>query len=200
MEARQGDRMTGPAFRAFQATRPDHERWELLAGVPMKATRPTIAHGIIAGNLQRLLMDALENADPALVAVQRGALEHLDGDTLPEADVAVIDADFTPTQRFASRAYVLAQVVSETDDVPLPGSPFRASDARREAFLGHEHCRAILAVQEQRMEVALDVRTRRGWTRTTVTGGAAKLSVTPFGLRCYLADLYERTPMARRVR
>jgi len=31
-----------PEFRAFQNRRPDHERWELLVGVPMMMTPPTI--------------------------------------------------------------------------------------------------------------------------------------------------------------
>lgn len=41
-------RMSGEAFRRFQDGRPDHERWELIAGVPMM-TPPTIAHNRIAG-------------------------------------------------------------------------------------------------------------------------------------------------------
>src|SRR4051812_40091364 len=47
-------RMSGPDFRAFQDGRPDHERWELISGVPMMMTPPTIAHNRIAGNLERL--------------------------------------------------------------------------------------------------------------------------------------------------
>src|ERR1700722_531302 len=59
LEHRAG-RMSGAAFRDFQAKRPDHERWELLRGVPMMMTPPTLMHNQIATNLQRLLNDALE--------------------------------------------------------------------------------------------------------------------------------------------
>jgi Uma2 family endonuclease len=51
--------MSGAEFRAFQARRPDHERWELLGGVAMMMTPPTIAHNQIASNLERLLNAAL---------------------------------------------------------------------------------------------------------------------------------------------
>src|SRR5258707_15580813 len=51
-------RMTGAQFRAFQETRPDRERWELVKGVPIMMVPPTIAHQRIADNLTRLLNDA----------------------------------------------------------------------------------------------------------------------------------------------
>ena len=34
--------MTGAQFRSFQETRPDHERWELVIGIPMMMVPPTI--------------------------------------------------------------------------------------------------------------------------------------------------------------
>ena len=66
-------RMSGAEFRVFQDARPDHERWELVAGVPMMMTPPTIAHNHIAGNLERLLNSCLERYAPSLVATQRPA-------------------------------------------------------------------------------------------------------------------------------
>ena len=45
------DRMSGERFRTFQARRPDHERWELIAGIPMMMPPPTLIHNHIAGNL-----------------------------------------------------------------------------------------------------------------------------------------------------
>jgi hypothetical protein len=86
--------MTGAEFLAFQATRPDHERWELLGGVPMMITTPTIAHN--AGNLDRLLNARLERHAPSLISIQRG-------DHKPEPDVVVIDADYAAGQRFVEK-------------------------------------------------------------------------------------------------
>ena len=57
-------RMSGAEFRAFQATRPDPERWELVKGIPIMMVPPTIAHQRIVGNLTRLLNEALAKYDP----------------------------------------------------------------------------------------------------------------------------------------
>src|SRR5436190_24162824 len=51
--------MSAAEFRAFQARRPDHERWELLGGMAMMMTPPTIAHNQIASNLERFLNEGL---------------------------------------------------------------------------------------------------------------------------------------------
>jgi Uma2 family endonuclease len=67
-EDRRAGLMSGPAFREFQDHRPDHERWELIAGVPMMMSPPTIAHNRIAGNLERLLNEALERHAPTRIA------------------------------------------------------------------------------------------------------------------------------------
>ena len=55
--------MSGREFRSFQEGRPDHERWELIRGVPVMMVPPTIAHQRIADNLTRLLNEALAKHD-----------------------------------------------------------------------------------------------------------------------------------------
>ena len=112
-------RMSVERFRAFQDGRPDHERWELIAGVPMMMTPPTITHNRIASNLERLLNDALAD-DETRTAAQRLGIELGSGEFRPEPDVAVIDADYEADQRFVERAYLLAEIVSTTDGVRVP--------------------------------------------------------------------------------
>jgi Putative restriction endonuclease len=69
-------RMTGAQFRSFQETRPDHERWELVKGLPvMMVVPPTISHQRIADNLTRLLNDALAKRDPTRLAVSASGVE-----------------------------------------------------------------------------------------------------------------------------
>jgi len=53
-------RLSVHVFRRFVEGRPEEERWELIDGVAVMMAPPTLAHQIIAGNLQRLLNDALE--------------------------------------------------------------------------------------------------------------------------------------------
>jgi Uma2 family endonuclease len=76
-------RMSGAEFRSFQERRPDRERWELVAGVPVMIIPPTIAHNRIASNLERLLNDALDLHDPSRMAVQRPGIELGSGDYRP---------------------------------------------------------------------------------------------------------------------
>ncbi|WP_237477975.1 Uma2 family endonuclease [Lichenibacterium dinghuense] len=56
-------------FRAFQTTRPDGEGWELIDGVPVMMTPTSVNHARIAGNVERLLCDALDAFDPARTAL-----------------------------------------------------------------------------------------------------------------------------------
>jgi Uma2 family endonuclease len=127
-------RMSGSEFRSFQERRHDRERWVLMAGVPMLMTPPTITHNRIASNLERLLDGALDLHDPSRIAVQRPGIELGSGDDGPEPDAGVIDADYGEEQRFVERAYLLAEIVSGSDDVPVPGTPERWIDVKRESI------------------------------------------------------------------
>jgi Uma2 family endonuclease len=71
----------------------------------MIMTPPAIAHNRIAGNLERLLNDALAAQDQGRIAMQRPGIELGSGEFRPEPDVAVIDAEYEPDQRFVDRAY-----------------------------------------------------------------------------------------------
>src|SRR3954467_7656716 len=143
--------MSGPDFRAFQDGRPDHERWELISGVPMMMTPPTIAHNRIAGNLERLLNEALDRFDPSRLATQRPGVELGSGAYRPEPDVGVIDADYDAGQRFFDRAWLLAEIVSATDDMPVPGTAGRWIDVKREIYLSHDPCEAVIIIEQDRI-------------------------------------------------
>ncbi|WP_316193511.1 Uma2 family endonuclease [Bradyrhizobium sp. SZCCHNRI1029] len=190
-------RMSTSEFRSFQARRPDHERWELVGGVPMMMTPPTIAHNQIASNLERLLNDALARHAPAWLAAQRPGLDLGADDFRPEPDVGVIDANYGAGQRFVDNAYLLAEIVSDTDEVIVPGTDRRWIEVKRELYRTHPHCQAVLVIAQHRMEVALDLKVEGMWTPPLLQGGATKLSLRDFGLTCRVADLYERTPVPR---
>ena len=192
--------MSGAEFRAFQARRPDHERWELLGGVAMMMTPPTIAHNQIASNLERLLNAGLAQHAPSLLATQRPGLDLGEGDYRPEPDVGIIEADYDAGQRFVDKAYLLAEVVSDTDGVIVPGTDRRWIDVKRDLYRSHVHCTAVLVIAQDRMEVELDLKTEAGWMSAVLQGGDAELSIPAFGLRCAVADLYARTPLQPRGR
>lgn len=196
-EPTRAGRMSGERFRTFQEGRPDHERWELVAGVPMMMTPPTIAHNRIAGNLERLLNDALAAQDQGRIAMQRPGIELGSGEFRPEPDVAVIDAEYEPDQRFVDRAYLLAEIVSATDGTRVPDTETRWIDVKRTIYLAHAACEAVLIIEQDRMEVCLDTKSPSGWSSRAL-GAADDLMQPAFGLQCAVADLYEGTPLQPR--
>jgi Uma2 family endonuclease len=198
-EAARAGQMSVAEFRAFQDGRPDHERWELIAGVPMMMTPPTIAHNRIAGNLERLLNEALDRFDRSRLATQRPGIELGSIAFRPEPDVGVIDANYDAGQRFVDRAYLLAEIVSATDDMPVPGTGGRWIDVKREIYLAHDPCVALLIIEQERIEVRIDLKTKAGWESTALVGPAAQLVLPIFGLRCSVSQLYEGTPLQPRV-
>ncbi|MCP9628673.1 Uma2 family endonuclease [Rhodopseudomonas palustris] len=190
--------MSSAEFRSFQERRPDHERWELLAGVPMMMTPPTLVHNRIASNLERLLNSALEQMSKPWVAVQRPGLEFDSGNYRPEPDVAVIDADFDEDQRFVHRAYLLAEIVSISDEIGVPKLREPWIDVKRRIYRAHALCKAVLIVQQDRIEAEVDLRIGEAWQSSTLSGGEAELHLPAFGVRCLLGDLYDGTPLRPR--
>lgn len=191
-------RMEGAEFRAFQAIRPDHERWELVGGVAIQTGRPTILHNHLASNLDRLLNERIERYAPSLIATQRLGIDFGADDCKPEPDVAVVDANYAPDQRFVERAYLLAEVVSDEDQITVPGSDRKWIDVKRELYRSHPHCEAVLVVAADQVRVELELRTEAGWTSSVLESGDAELVVPSVGVRFFLNELYEGTPLRRR--
>lgn len=162
-------------------------------------TSPTVMHNRIAGNLERLLNDRLERRAPSVLANQRPGLELGGGDYKPEPDVGVIDADYEAGQRFVERAYLLADVVSDTDGVIVPGTNRKWIHVKRGLYHSYEPCEAVLVIAQDRMEVELDLMSETGWMSSVLKGGGAALSIPAFGFWCVVGDLYEGTPLQPRA-
>jgi len=198
-------RMSGAEFRSFQETRPDHERWELVKGIPVMMVPPTISHQRIADNLTRLLNDALARHNPTRLAVSRSgvelgeaALAPIGADYRPEPDVMVMDADYEPRQRFVDRAYVVAEIVSDTDHDPVPETKEPWIAVKRRLYLAHPACEAVILIDPYRVEVEIDLRTKDGWASSTLTSLDERLTIPSCGLQCLVADVYDGTPLRRR--
>jgi Uma2 family endonuclease len=191
---RQSSRMSVELFRSFVEGRPDEEHWELIDGVAMMMAPPTLAHLIIAGNLQGLLNEAFESHALAMIAIQGAGVnvapEVEDYD--PEPDVVVIDTAVGETagERYAPRFHLAAEIVSASDRVEVVG--------KREVYKLHDSCTCILTIQQDRFEVRVDLRRDAGWTDSTLTMSNDLLVLSDFGLHCKLKDLYRGTPLAPR--
>ena len=188
---RERQRMSIESFRAFCSMRPDEEQWQLIDGVAIMMTPPTVAHQRIAANLQLLLDRALQQRAPTLTALQRlgvnlaPSVEQYD----PEPDVAVVDADASedPDRRYVDRFYLAAEIVSASDRSWV--------EQKREIYKLHQTCTCILVVQQDRVEVQVDRRINDRWIEQLLTATDDVLAIDEFGLRCKLSDLYRGTAL-----
>jgi Uma2 family endonuclease len=178
-------------FRAFYATRPDEERWQLIDGAAIMMTPPTVAHQIIASNLQNLLIRSLQDHAPSLTALQRLGVNIAPPveDYDPEPDVVVIDASagLDPERRYIDRFYLAAEIVSESDRVWV--------EKKREIYKLHEGCTCILTVQQDRLEARIDLRVDDVWNKQVLNRPDDPLLLADFGLKCRLVDLYRGTAL-----
>ncbi len=175
------------SFRAWLASRPEEEHWELIEGVPMMTPPPNRRHQRIASNLEALLSAALKRHDPALAAyhdIGVNIVATVPND--PEPDVAVIREDENPDPRYAERFYLVAEVLSESDRGII--------ESKRDIYRAHPSCSCILLIRQDRQEITVDSRTSDGWRSQTLQG-ADELILVEFGLRCSLKDVYRDTPL-----
>ena len=175
------------SFRAWLASRPDEEHWELIEGVPMMMTPPNRRHQRIASNLETLLNAALKRHDPALAAYQNIGVNVVSTVPYdPEPDVVVIREDENPDPRYAERFYLAAEVLSESDQGVI--------ESKRDIYRAHPPCLCILLVRQDRVEIIVERRTDDGW-RSQVLRGADELLLPEFGLKCAVREVYSDTPL-----
>jgi Uma2 family endonuclease len=176
-----------PSFRAWLASRPDEEHWELIEGVPMMMTPPNRRHQRIASNLEALLNAALKRDNPALAAyhdIGVNVVSTVPYD--PEPDVTVIREDENPDPRYAERFYLVAEVLSESDKGII--------ESKRDIYRSHPSCTCILLIRQDSPEITVDSRAGDGW-RSQMLHDADALILPEFGLTCLVRDVYRDTPL-----
>ena len=170
------------SFRTWLASRPDEEHWELIEGVPVMMTPPNRRHQRIASNLESLLNDALKRHDPMFAAYHDIGVNILSTVPYdPEPDVAVIREDENPDPRYADRFYLVAEVLSESDEGFI--------DSKREIYRAHPSCTCILLIRQDRLEITVDRRTVDGWD-SRVLRADDEFTLPEFGLTCQVRDVY----------
>jgi Uma2 family endonuclease len=176
------------SFRAWLRSRPDEEHWELIGGIPMMMAPPNRRHQRIATNLEVLLNSALKRHNPALSAYHDIGVNIVSTVPYdPEPDVAVIREDENPDPRYAERFYLVAEVLSDSDQDIMGG--------KREIYRAQSSCSCILLVRQDRLEITVDRRTENGWRTQVLRDGGEMLSLPDFGLECLVRDVYRDTPL-----
>lgn len=185
-------RMPMHIFEAWRASRPDEERWQLIDGVPMMMPPPTLMHQKIASNLERALDDRLEALRNGMTVAREIGIKLPEVlDYLPEPDVAVIAEGFGLDQVYADRFYLVAEVLSGSDSDALIA-------AKLDFYKRHSSNRCVLLIAQDRMHVTVHEHLgEAGWSMREISAPDAELSVPLIGTICRLADLYNRTPLAR---
>jgi Uma2 family endonuclease len=198
--ARKPSLWTVDFFRSWIESRPEEERWELIDGVAVLMTPPTIAHQRIGSNLEQLLNDALEKHDPSRLAFQRLGIDLTPAmdNYQPEPDVVVMDAEFESGQRYVQRFYLAAEVISASDSRKERKDDEVWAEKKRAVYRNHPSCLCVLLIEQDRYEVRLDVRAEAGWTSRTLADPQDVIDLPAFGLACRVADLYKGTPLGRR--
>jgi len=188
------ERMSIAAFRSWLELRPEKERWELIAGVPVMMAPPTKAHQRIVANLDDMLRDALKKHRPAWISYQSVGLNlaPVTPDYDPEPDVVVVDADPPgPDDRYSDRFYLAAEIVSTSDR--------KTVESERDIYKRHPDCRCVLIIDQSALDVRVALLTHAGWTEGRLTQPEDELVLDDFGLRCTLADLYRGTALMPRL-
>ena len=185
-------------FHAFRDERPKEEKWELIEGTPMMMPPPTLMHQRISGNLEALLNDRLDRVRPVWRADREiGLLLPADLTFNPEPDVTVIDTAIAVGQLYAGRFYFVAEVLSESNrPETLAGSDRPAPLAAKLAYYqGHEHCRGVLIVRQDRIEATLHTRADAGWRAQQLETPQSRIVIADIGDIGPLGALYRHTPI-----
>lgn len=191
--------MTLEQFQAFYTDRPEHEKWELINGVVIMMTPPTLIHQRMSGNLETMLNHRLAQVRPGWWAdCEIGILAPEDRITNPEPDVTFIDTDIEIGQIYAERFYIVAEVLLPSNSpekrdgsdkpVPLLG--------KLNFYRGHSHCRAVIIIEQQRIEATIHWHDGDQWHEQTLTSPSDRLVLPDIGDIGALADVYRHTPLA----
>ncbi len=180
---------TADQFLDFLMSRPDEEHWQLVDGLAMMMVPPSKVHQRIAGNLERLLNDALRAARRDLFAYRETGIR-LPGvhDFNPEPDVVILLADATYTY-YDEQFFLVAEVIS-------PSNTAEMIERKLELYRSHPDNLYCLTIDQDSVHVAFYAR-EGGWARTDLHSLDHVLALPAFGFQARLADLYEGTPLAR---
>lgn len=176
-------------FLDFCMTRPEGERWQLLDGLAMMMTPPSVRHQKIGKRLLRLLDAALDANRPDLLCLYETGLRIPgidDFNPMPDLIVMRADDDF---DRYVDRFFLVAEVISPSNSAEL-------IDRKLELYRGHPDNLYCLTIDQDSVHVTLYAK-ETGWTKQDFRSLSDTVELRAFGFRATLAEIYAGTPLAR---
>lgn len=175
---------------AFYMSRPEEERWQLVDGLAMMMTPPTVLHQKIAKSIMRLLDGALDANRPDLLCLYQTGLR-VPGveDFNPMPDLLVLRAE-DEFDRSVDRFLLVAEVIS-------PSNTAEMIERKVELYRSHPENLYCLIVDQDSVHVTLYSRDGNAWKRTDLHALADTLALPAFGFEATLADIYAGTPLGR---
>ena len=175
-------------YHSFLETRPDDEGWQLIDGVAVMMTPPTLVHQRIGKNLCRRLDDILEVRYPQWSTLQEIGLIVPGYDHFrPKVDAAVVDNTVQYTS-YSDRFYLVAEVLSESNTE-------KHIAVKRDRYQAHPDNLYVLVIDQMAHRIELTARADN-WQLTVLEGPDTLLSLPAMAFTCRLSDLYKGTPLA----
>ena len=174
-------------FMAFLETRPKGEHWELIEGVAVMMSPPSVAHQRIARNLSELLNGAFSAQRLDLFAYMAiGVRTPGVMNFQPEPDVVVLPG--------------VAGYDLYSEDFRLAAEILSPSNARAEIDFKLRRYREapqnLYAVVVAPREFMVEVHARRAeWQQVVLRAPDDIVEMPEFGLRCTVGEFYRGTPL-----
>jgi Uma2 family endonuclease len=145
--------MTVDEFYAFTDTRPDDEKWELIAGEPVLNAAPSPLHQLIVANVIFALRLRRYEIKASWLVMPGPGIRVSDKDR-PEPDVVVTPADqrvFNPRERDIENVIVAFEVIS-------PSTKGRDLGWKRVAYASLPSLTHYIAIAQDAVEVVVFAR------------------------------------------
>jgi Uma2 family endonuclease len=168
-------------YLAFNATRPDKEKWELINGELFLNASPVSLHQWIAGNIIRHLYAPLRNAGHSYVAMI--------GIGVQIAELSAVEPDVMIRPRTNAHKNICDDIVVAFE-VLSPSTRLHDLDFKREAYPSLASLTHYVVVSAERMEVRVYARAA-GWAEVVLVCPEELIQFESLRAHISLAEIYD---------
>jgi Uma2 family endonuclease len=183
---RKAEPMNVEQFFAFAATRPDHEKWELIDGEPVLHATPLSRHQVIVANVIYCLQAIRRERRPTWTAIP-GIGVRVSSTSLAEPDVLIRPA-MPRVGRECDAPIVAVEVLSDS-------TVDRDLGWKRKAYARLPSLMYYVVIAQDAVEVVVHARASN-FAEQRLESLAATLDLPALGISLPLAEIYEDTDLS----